>query len=175
MYWSCCTSFLPKLKEHDWKIISTKVDAGNLKHELLNRLWSILAVNVALDGYLIYTFILCRRKSSVRTMMALCICWFYHSPCSVLNWIGIGSQQRALLRSRCVQKSHLMIKAPLSSSRWFLSELSKRSRLTMNLEKYGFMEWLFAEPRFSSSSFTGTDHLKHENRARIGARTAQTV
>jgi hypothetical protein len=46
MYWSSCTSFPPKLKEHDWKIRSTKVDAGNLKHELLNRLWSILAVNV---------------------------------------------------------------------------------------------------------------------------------
>jgi hypothetical protein len=46
MYWSCCTIFLPKLKEHDWKIRSTKVCAGNLKHELLNRLWSILAVNV---------------------------------------------------------------------------------------------------------------------------------
>jgi hypothetical protein len=46
MYWSCCTSFPPKLKERDWKIRSTKVDTGNLKHELLNRLWSILAVNV---------------------------------------------------------------------------------------------------------------------------------
>jgi hypothetical protein len=46
MYWSCCTSFPPKLKERDWKIRSTKVDAGNLKHELLNRLLSILAVNV---------------------------------------------------------------------------------------------------------------------------------
>jgi hypothetical protein len=46
MYLSCCTSFLPKLKEHDWKIRSTKVDVGNLKHELLNRLWSTLAVNV---------------------------------------------------------------------------------------------------------------------------------
>jgi hypothetical protein len=46
MYWSCCTSFPPKLKERDWKIRSTKVDAGNLKHELLNGLWSILAVNV---------------------------------------------------------------------------------------------------------------------------------
>jgi len=28
------------------KIISTKVDAGNLKHELLNRLSSTTAVNV---------------------------------------------------------------------------------------------------------------------------------
>jgi hypothetical protein len=46
MYLSCCTSFLPKLKEHDWKIRSTKVDVGNLKHELFNRLWSTLAVNV---------------------------------------------------------------------------------------------------------------------------------
>ena len=46
MYWSCCTIFPPKLKERDWKFRSTKVDAGNLKHELLNRLWSILAVNV---------------------------------------------------------------------------------------------------------------------------------
>jgi hypothetical protein len=46
MHWSCCTSFPPKLKERDWKIRSTKVDAGILKHELLNRLWSILAVNV---------------------------------------------------------------------------------------------------------------------------------
>jgi hypothetical protein len=46
MYWSCCTIFPPKLKERDWKIRSTKVDTGNFKHELLNRLWSILAVNV---------------------------------------------------------------------------------------------------------------------------------
>jgi hypothetical protein len=49
MYWSCCTSFPPKLKEPDWKIRSTKVDAGNLKHELLNRLWSTLAVNVLIN------------------------------------------------------------------------------------------------------------------------------
>jgi hypothetical protein len=46
MYWSCCTIFPPHLKEHDWKIILTKVNAGNLKHKLLNKLWSILAVNV---------------------------------------------------------------------------------------------------------------------------------
>jgi hypothetical protein len=46
MYWSCCPNFPPKLKERDWNITSTKVDAGNLKHELLNWLWSILAVNV---------------------------------------------------------------------------------------------------------------------------------
>jgi hypothetical protein len=46
MYWSRCTSFPPKLKERDWKNISTTVDAGNLKHELLNWLWSILAVNM---------------------------------------------------------------------------------------------------------------------------------
>jgi len=38
-----------KLKERsarDWKIISTKVDAGDFKHELLNRLRSTMAVNV---------------------------------------------------------------------------------------------------------------------------------
>jgi hypothetical protein len=46
MYWSRCTSFPPKLKERDWKVRSTKVDAGNPKHELLNWLWSILALNV---------------------------------------------------------------------------------------------------------------------------------
>jgi hypothetical protein len=46
MYWSCCTIFPPKLKECDWKIRLTKVEDGNLKHELLNPLWSILAVNM---------------------------------------------------------------------------------------------------------------------------------
>jgi len=35
-----------KLKEHDWKIRSTKVDAGDFKHELLNRLKSTVALNV---------------------------------------------------------------------------------------------------------------------------------
>ena len=35
-----------KLKERDWKIRSTKVDAGDFKHELLNRLRSTMAVNV---------------------------------------------------------------------------------------------------------------------------------
>jgi hypothetical protein len=49
MYWGCCTSFPPKLKERSWKIRLTKVNAGNLKHELLNRLWSILAVNVLIN------------------------------------------------------------------------------------------------------------------------------
>jgi hypothetical protein len=34
------------MKDRDGKIRSTKVDAGNLEHKLLNRLWSILAVNV---------------------------------------------------------------------------------------------------------------------------------
>jgi len=35
-----------KLKQHDWKIRSTKVDTGDFKHELLNRLRSTMAVNV---------------------------------------------------------------------------------------------------------------------------------
>jgi len=35
-----------KMKEHHWKIRSTKVDTGNFKHELLNRLWSTMAVKV---------------------------------------------------------------------------------------------------------------------------------
>ena len=35
-----------KLKERDWKIRSTKVDAGDFKRELLNRLRSTMAVNV---------------------------------------------------------------------------------------------------------------------------------
>jgi hypothetical protein len=35
-----------KLKESDGKIRSTMFDAGNLKHELLNRLGSITAANV---------------------------------------------------------------------------------------------------------------------------------
>jgi hypothetical protein len=35
-----------KLKESGWKIRSTMVDASNLKHELLNRLRSIMAANV---------------------------------------------------------------------------------------------------------------------------------
>ena len=38
-----------KLKERsarDWKVRSTKVDAGDFKHELLNRLRSTIAVNV---------------------------------------------------------------------------------------------------------------------------------
>jgi hypothetical protein len=35
-----------KLKENDWKIRSTMIDAGSLKHELLNRLRSISAANV---------------------------------------------------------------------------------------------------------------------------------
>ena len=35
-----------KLKERDWKIGSTKFDAGDFKHELLNRLRSTMAVNV---------------------------------------------------------------------------------------------------------------------------------
>ena len=38
-----------KLKERsarDWKVRSTKVDAGDFKHELLNRLRSTMAVNV---------------------------------------------------------------------------------------------------------------------------------
>ena len=30
----------------DWKVRSTKVDAGDFKHELLNRLRSTMAVNV---------------------------------------------------------------------------------------------------------------------------------
>ena len=37
------------LKERDWKIRSTKVDAGDFKHELLNRVWSTMAVNVLND------------------------------------------------------------------------------------------------------------------------------
>ena len=47
-----------KLKERsarDWKVRSTKVDAGNFKRELLNRLRSTLAVNVLKD---IFVFIL---------------------------------------------------------------------------------------------------------------------
>jgi len=35
-----------KLKERDWKIRSTKVDAGDFKHELLNGLRWTVAVNV---------------------------------------------------------------------------------------------------------------------------------
>jgi len=38
-----------KLKERsarDWNVISTKFDAGDFKHELLNRLRSTMAVNV---------------------------------------------------------------------------------------------------------------------------------
>ena len=41
-----------KLKERsarDWKVRSTKVDAGDFKHELLNRLRSTMAVNVLND------------------------------------------------------------------------------------------------------------------------------
>jgi len=32
--------------ERDWKVRSIKVDAGDFKHELLNRLKSTMAVNV---------------------------------------------------------------------------------------------------------------------------------
>ena len=35
-----------KMKERHWKIRLTKVDAGNFKHELLNRLRSTMAVKV---------------------------------------------------------------------------------------------------------------------------------
>ena len=41
-----------KLKERnarDWKVRSTKVDAGDFKHELLNRLKSTMAVNVLIN------------------------------------------------------------------------------------------------------------------------------
>ena len=41
-----------KLKEpsaRDWKVRSSKVDAGDFKHELLNRLRSTMAVNVLSD------------------------------------------------------------------------------------------------------------------------------
>ena len=34
----------------DWKVRSTKVDAGDFKHELLNRLRSIMEVNVLKFG-----------------------------------------------------------------------------------------------------------------------------
>ena len=40
-----------KLKERCWKIRLTKVDAGDLKHELLNRLRSTMAVNVLTTLY----------------------------------------------------------------------------------------------------------------------------
>ena len=33
-------------RARDWKVRSTKVDAGDFKHELLNRLRSTMAVNV---------------------------------------------------------------------------------------------------------------------------------
>jgi hypothetical protein len=55
IYWSCCTSFPPKLKQRVWKIRLTKVDAGNLKNELSNRIWSTLAVNV-LGIFVFYFF-----------------------------------------------------------------------------------------------------------------------
>ena len=56
-YWSCCVSFPPimtgyvadlrwKSGARDWKVRSTKVDTGDFKHELLNRLRSTMAVNV---------------------------------------------------------------------------------------------------------------------------------
>jgi len=46
-----------KLKERDWKIRSIKVDAGNFKHELLNRLRSTMAVNVLKTFFLkLFTF-----------------------------------------------------------------------------------------------------------------------
>ena len=51
-----------KLKERDWKIKLTKVDAGDFKHELLNRLRSTLAVNVLrkIIGSILYvTIIIC--------------------------------------------------------------------------------------------------------------------
>jgi len=35
-----------QLEEPDWKIRSTKVDAGDFKHELLNQLRLTMAVNV---------------------------------------------------------------------------------------------------------------------------------
>ena len=35
----------------DWKVRSTKVDAGDLKHELLNRLRSTMAVNVLISVF----------------------------------------------------------------------------------------------------------------------------
>jgi len=41
-----------KLKEHDWKIRSTKVDAGDFKHELLNLLRSTMVVNVLIITHL---------------------------------------------------------------------------------------------------------------------------
>jgi hypothetical protein len=40
-----------KLKESDWKISSTMVDAGSLKHELLNRRRSIMAANVLIRSH----------------------------------------------------------------------------------------------------------------------------
>jgi hypothetical protein len=40
------TGQLFKLKECNWKIRLTKVDADDIKHELLNRLRSTMAVNV---------------------------------------------------------------------------------------------------------------------------------
>jgi len=42
---SCQVSWF-KLKERDWKIRSTKVDAGDFKHELLIQLRSTMAVKV---------------------------------------------------------------------------------------------------------------------------------
>ena len=35
----------------DWKVRSTKVDAGDFKHELLNRLRSTMAVNVLIEVF----------------------------------------------------------------------------------------------------------------------------
>jgi hypothetical protein len=66
MYWSCCTSFPPKLKERYWKIRSTKVDAGNLKHELLNRLWSNLAVNMLKNHNIILCLTVSRLQNNLR-------------------------------------------------------------------------------------------------------------
>jgi hypothetical protein len=47
-----------KLKESEWKIRPTKVDAGNLKHELLNRLQSTMAVNVLTNPHIIQLYTL---------------------------------------------------------------------------------------------------------------------
>jgi hypothetical protein len=98
MYWSCCTSFPPKLKECNWKIRSTKVDAGNLKHELLNRLWSILAVNV-LSTYWGCSFIALYWCTLLNAVLCWCvllhICAVYASEVCftifILVWCARGS------------------------------------------------------------------------------------
>ena len=85
---SCQVSWF-KLKERDWKVRSTKVDAGDFKHELLNPLRSTMAVNVLTELKFGHSG---PKTSGILCDLSMFYCWWHKISIKLLalvKWNGV--------------------------------------------------------------------------------------